>query len=173
MQFSFQYVRIALTAIFFGLSVYQFAMVKIGNGIMFLLLAGLVLLTYFRNERILLSFWHFRKNNLAKAEKVLMGIKHPERDLIKGQAAYYYLLLGLIESQRGIGKAETLMKKALGMGLKQDHDKAMAKLSLAGFAVAKRRKKEAMILLTEVKKLDSKGLLDEQVKMIKQQMKRI
>jgi hypothetical protein len=173
MTFSFQYIRLAATALIFGLSVYNFAQVKIGNGIMFLLLAGLVLLTYFRNERILMSFWYFRKSNMDKAEKILKGIKHPERDLIKSQAAYYYLLMGLIESQRGIGKAESLMKKALSMGLKQNHDKAMAKLSLAGFAVAKRRKKEAMILLTEVKKLDSKGLLDEQVKMIKQQMKRI
>lgn len=140
---------------------------------MFLLLAGLVLLTYFRHERLLLAFWHLRKQNFPKAEQALRGIKTPEATLVKGQAAYYYFLLGLIESQRGIGKAETLLKKALGMGLKQDHDKAMAKMSLAGFAVAKRRKKEAMFLLQEVKKLDAKGLLDEQVKMIKAQMKRI
>jgi hypothetical protein len=138
-----------------------------------LLLAGLVLLTYFRNERILLSFWFLRKNNFDRAKKILEGIKNPEDSLTKGQVAYYYFLLGLIESQKGITQAEKLLRKALKLGLKQDHDKAMAKMSLAGFAVAKRRKKEAMILLTEVKKLDPKGLLNEQVKMIKQQMKRI
>jgi hypothetical protein len=83
------------------------------------------------------------------------------------------MLMGMIESQQGIGKAESLLRKSLGMGLRQKHDQAMVKLQLAGIAIAKRRKREAMVLLTEVKKLDSKGILNEQVKMIKQQMKRI
>jgi hypothetical protein len=54
-----------------------------------------------------------------------------------------------------------------------DQDKALAKLNLAGIALTKRRKKEAQILLTEVKKLDKNGALAEQTKYIKQQMKRI
>jgi hypothetical protein len=53
------------------------------------------------------------------------------------------------------------------------HDQAMAKLNLAGIAVARRRKREAQILLTEVKKLDEKKMLADQIKMIKEQMKRI
>jgi hypothetical protein len=54
-----------------------------------------------------------------------------------------------------------------------DQDKALAKLNLAGIALSKRRKKEAQILLTEVKRLDTKNALAEQTKYIKQQMKRI
>ena len=46
-----------------------------------------------------------------KAEKVLQGIKNPEKSLIKTQLAYYYLLMGMIESQRKVGKAETLLKR--------------------------------------------------------------
>jgi len=134
---------------------------------------GLVLFTYFRNERILLSLWHMRKNDVAKAEKALAGIRNPEKSLIKGQLAYYYLLMGMIESQRKVGKAETLLKRALNTGLRLDQDKALAKLNLAGIALTKRRKKEAQILLTEVKKLDKNGALTEQTKYIKQQMKRI
>ena len=53
------------------------------------------------------------------------------------------------------------------------HDQAMAKLSLAGAAMSRRRKREAQTLLTEAKKLDKHGLLDEQMKMMKDQMKRI
>jgi len=134
---------------------------------------GLVLFTYFRNERILLSLWHMRKNDVAKAEKALAGIRNPEKSLIKGQLAYYFLLMGMIESQRKVGKAETLLKRALNTGLRLDQDKALAKLNLAGIALTKRRKKEAQILLTEVKKLDKNGALAEQTKYIKQQMKRI
>lgn len=166
-------IRLGITAAIFAWSIYQFADGEIGNGIALLFPMGLVLFTYFRNERILLSLWHMRKNDVAKAEKALAGIRNPEKSLIKGQLAYYYLLMGMIESQRKVGKAETLLKRALNTGLRLDQDKALAKLNLAGIALTKRRKKEAQILLTEVKKLDKNGALAEQTKYIKQQMKRI
>ncbi len=166
-------IRLVLTAAFFAWSVWSFIDGEIGNGIALLFPMSLVLFTYFRNERILLSLWHMRKNDVAKAEKALLGLKNPEKSLITSQLAYYYLLMGMIESQRKVGKAETLLKKALNTGLRMDQDKAMAKLNLAGIAITKRRKKEAQFLLTEVKKLDSKGVLNEQVKYIKQQLKRI
>ncbi|MEL0335275.1 MAG: DUF2892 domain-containing protein [Schleiferiaceae bacterium] len=166
-------IRLGLTAAIFAWSIYQFADGEIGNGIALLFPMGLVLFTYFRNERILLSLWHMRKNDVAKAEKALASIRNPEKSLIKGQLAYYYLLMGMIESQRKVGKAETLLKRALNTGLRLDQDKALAKLNLAGIALTKRRKKEAQILLTEVKKLDKNGALAEQTKYIKQQMKRI
>lgn len=166
-------IRIALSALILAWAVWQFVLGNIGNGIMLVLFAGLVLLTYFRNENIILALWFMRKNNLEKSEKALDRIKHPEQSLVKGQLAYWYMLKGMIESQRGIGKAESLIRKALATGLRMKHDQAMAKLQLAGIAVAKRRKREAMALLTEVKKLDTRGMLTDQVKMIKQQMKRI
>ncbi len=166
-------IRLALTALILAAAVWQFIEGEIGNGIMLVLLASLVLFTYFKNENILIAFWHLRKNNMAKADNSLNRIKNPEKSLITGQLAYYYMLKGLIQSQNGIGKAETFLRKALKTGLKQKHDQAMAKLQLAGIALAKRRKREAMILLSEVKKLDTRGMLNEQVKMMKQQMKRV
>lgn len=166
-------IRLALTAILFAVAVWQFIEGNIGNGIMFVLLSALVLLTYFRNENIILAFWHLRKNNLDKANKALMRIKNPEKSLVRGQLAYWYMLKGMIESQSGIGKAESYLRKALSTGLRMKHDQAMAKLQLAGIALAKRRKREAMILLSEVKKLDTRGMLNDQVKMLKQQMKRV
>ena len=166
-------IRLGLVALLVGISIWQFVDGEIGNGIAMLIPTGLVLFTYFRNERILLALYHMRKSDMEKAEKSLLGIKKPEQALIKSQLAYYYLLMGMIESQRKVGKAETLLKRALNTGLRMDQDKALAKLNLAGIALTKRRKKEAQILLTEVKKLDSKGVLAEQTKYIKQQMKRI
>jgi hypothetical protein len=50
---------------------------------------------------------------------------------------------------------------------------AMAKLSLAGIAMQKRRKREATTLLNEAKKLDKHNMLNDQIKQMKQQMKRI
>jgi len=166
-------IRIGLSAAIFSWSLYSFIDGEIGNGIALLFPAAIVLFTYFKNERMLLSLYYMRSQNVEKAEKALNGIRQPEKSLIKSQLAYYYLLMGMVESQRKVGKAETLLKKALNTGLRMDQDKALAKLNLAGIALTKRRKKEAQILLTEVKRLDSKGVLAEQTKYIKQQMKRI
>ena len=53
-----------------------------------------------------------------------------------------------------------------------DYDVAMAKLSLAGIAMQKRRKREATTLLQEAKKLDKQNMLAEQIKMMSQQLKK-
>lgn len=166
-------IRLIIGGLILAFAVWLFIDGQIGNGIMVTLLSALVIFTYFRNENILISFWHLRKNNLDKAEKSLNRIKNPEISLTRGQQAYWYMLKGMVESQRGLGKAESLLRKSLSIGLRMKHDQAMAKLQLAGIAVAKRRKREAMVLLSEVKKLDSRGMLNDQVKLIKQQMKRI
>jgi hypothetical protein len=52
-------------------------------------------------------------------------------------------------------------------------DRALAKMQLSAMAMTKRKKKEAQLLLSEAKKLDNKGLLADQIKMLQQQMKRI
>lgn len=166
-------IRLTLTAALIGVAVWQFIEGNIGNGIMLVLLGLLVLFSFFRNENILIALWFLRSNKMDKAEKALNRIKNPEKSLIRSQLAYYYMLRGMIQSQSGIGKAETLLRKALSTGLRMKTDQAMAKLQLAGIAIAKRRKREAMILLTEVKKLDKRGMLNDQVKMMKNQMKRI
>ena len=53
-----------------------------------------------------------------------------------------------------------------------DHDMAMVKLNLAGIAFSKRRKQEANLLLAEAQKLDKRNMLGDQIKMMKQQMKK-
>ena len=54
-----------------------------------------------------------------------------------------------------------------------DQDLAMAKLNLAGIAMTKRRKREAEMLLAEAKRLDKHKMLEDQIRMMKQQMKKI
>ena len=70
-------------------------------------------------------------------------------------------------------KAEKFFKKAISIGLSMDHDLAMAKLSLAGILIQKRRKREATTLLNEAKKLDKQKMLSDQIRMMQQQLKRI
>ena len=86
---------------------------------------------------------------------------------------YFNYLHGIIYSQKNLTHAEKYYKKALKLGLTMDYDVAMAKLSLAGIAMQKRRKREATQLLQEAKKLDKNNMLTEQIKMMQQQMKKI
>jgi hypothetical protein len=107
---------------------------------------------------------------MAAAEKWLRKITNYEKQLIPQQHGYYNMLIGLIESQRAPMQSEKYFKKALALGLHMDHNIALAKLSLAGVAMAKRNKREAEKLLQEAKKADKNKLLADQIKMMKDQM---
>ena len=166
-------IKLVLAALITAWSIYQFSQGNIMNGISILLLAGIFVLLYFKNEFILLAFLQLRKQNFEGTKKWLGYIKNPETALIVKQQGYYNYLHGIILSQTNITQAEKYLRKAVKLGLAMKHDLAMAKLQLAGIAKTKRRKREATILMGEAKKLDKHGMLKEQMQMMKQQMKKI
>jgi tetratricopeptide (TPR) repeat protein len=141
-----------------------------GWGILGIILALLVFVTFFFNEKMLLAQYYLRKENMEKAEAWLNKIANYERELISVQHGYYQLLLGLIESRKAPLQSEKYFKRALSLGLTMDHNVALAKLSLAGIAMAKRNKREATMYLQEAKKADKNKLLAEQIKMMQAQM---
>ena len=166
-------IKLVITALIVAYAIYQFTEGYIGNGIMYILLSTIFIFLYFKNEIILLAFLRLRKQDFAGAKRWLDKIKNPKGSLVRKQQGYLNYLNGIMVSQTNMNEAEKYFKNAINLGLSMDHDIAMAKLNLAGIALSKRRKKEAQILLTDVKRLDSKGVLAEQTKYIKQQMKKI
>jgi len=166
-------IKLVLAVLSLAWSVYEFTEGNIGNGIAILLLVGMFILLYFKNEFILLAFLQLRRQNFPGAQKWLSYIKNPSAALTKKQEGYYNYLHGIMLSQTNITQAEKFLRKAVRLGLSMDHDMAMAKLQLAGIAMTKRRKREATMLMTEAKKLDKHGMLKEQMQMMKQQMKKI
>lgn len=166
-------IKLVLASLIAIWAIYQFSQINILNGISLLLLAGLFILFYFKNEFILLAFLQLRKQNFDGAKKWLAYIKNPSSALIQKQEGYYNYLHGIMLSQTNITQAEKFLKKSVKLGLAMDHDLAMAKLQLAGIAMTKRRKREATVLMAEAKKLDKHGMLKEQMQMMKKQMKKI
>ncbi|CAL2088193.1 DUF2892 domain-containing protein [Tenacibaculum sp. 190524A02b] len=166
-------IKLVLAGLITLWSIYEFTQGHIMNGISILLLAGIFVLFYFKNEFILLAFLQLRKQNFDGARKWLGYIKNPSAALIQKQEGYYNYLHGIMLSQTNMTQAEKFLKKAVKLGLAMDHDLAMAKLQLAGIAMTKRRKREATALMAEAKKLDKHGMLKEQMQMMKQQMKKI
>lgn len=166
-------IKLILAVITLGYAIYQFIDDYIGNGILFVLLSGMFILLYFKNEIIFLAFLRLRKQDFEGTEKWLNRIPNIEKNLVRKQQGYYNYLMGIIQSQKNLTQAEKYFKSALKLGLSMSHDLAMAKMSLAGIYLQKRRKREAQQLLTEAKKLDKHGMLSGQLKMIQQQMKKI
>mgnify|MGYP000322775631 CR=1 FL=1 len=165
-------IKLLIAISIFAYAIYQFIEGYIGNGIMFILLSLIFVFLYFKNEFILLSFLKLRKQDFEGAKKWLDKIKNPKSALTSKQQGYYNYLNGVMVSQTNMNEAEKYFKNAVTLGLSMDHDMAMAKLNLAGIAFSKRRKQEATKLLSEAQKLDKRGMLTDQIKMMKDQMKK-
>lgn len=168
-----KYIKLGIAILIIGFGIYLFTIREYGWGVMMFLLSSFPILLYFKNEYILLAFWQMRKQNIDKAQEWLSKITNPSSQLIPKQMGYFHYMKGITVAQSNINESEKLMKKALEYGLSFKHDRAMAKLSLAGAAMAKGRKQEAEVLLKEAKSLDNKGMFTDQIKMMQGQMKKI
>ena len=165
-------IKLVIAALIIAYAIYQFTEGYIGNGIMYILLSLIFVFLYFKNEFILLAFLKLRKQDFEGAKNWLNKIKNPSSALVRKQEGYYNYLHGIMISQTNMNEAEKYFKKALDLGLSMDHDVAMAKLNMAGIAFSKRRPMEAKQLLNEAQKLDKRGILTEQIKMMKDGMKK-
>ena len=168
-----KYIKLILATLTLIYSIFQFFENNIGNGIALIFLMIIFIFLYFKNEIILLAFLRLRKQDFDGTEKWLLRIPNVKRNLVQKQQGYYNYLMGIIQSQKNLTQAEKYFKAALKLGLSMNHDLAMAKMSLAGIYLQKRRKREAQQLLSEAKKLDKHGMLTGQMKMMQQQMKKI
>jgi hypothetical protein len=161
---------LALGSLFF--TVYLFATGYWGWGIVFIFVSAIFVLLLFRNENLILAALQMRQQNMEKAQKYLGRIKHPQF-LLKGQRAYFFYLSGIASSQSSsMGQVESLFRKALSIGLKKDHDQAMAKMNIGAICLQTGRRREAEVMLTDAKKLDTKGMLTEHIKSLRKQMGR-
>ena len=164
-------IKIAIAVVALAYSVYLFTRGAIGSGIMMVLLTAIIVVLIFRSIRLIMAFWQMRKQDFMKSRKWLARI-NPER-LWKKSRAYYHFLLGGIEMGEGnVTPSEKNYKRALSLGLRMNHDKAAAKLSLAMAAMAKQKKREALTLIAEAKRLDKKGILKKDIKQIEQMIKK-
>lgn len=160
---------LALAAVSFN--VYLFYVGSWGWGITFIFVTALIILSFFRNENVILALYQMRLGKQEKAWKYLNRIKSPQF-LPKKQHAYVIYLKGMLGLQQDLGfaKCEQLIRKALDLGLRTKQDTAVAKMQLAGICMQTGRKREAQTLLAESKKLDKNGMLKDQLDMMKKQM---
>jgi hypothetical protein len=163
--------RVVITATALWFNFYLFYTGYWGWGITFILLSAILVLTFFRNENVIIALYQMRLGRQDKAWNALNRIKAPQF-LPKRQHAYVLYLKGMLGLQNDLGfaKCEQLIRKALQIGLRTKQDQAVAKMQLAGICMQSGRKQEAQSLISESRKLDTNGLLKEQLDMMKKQM---
>jgi tetratricopeptide (TPR) repeat protein len=163
-------IRITLALASLSFNVWLFATGHWGWGITFLFVTALIILSFFRNENMILALNQMRVGNTDKAKKYIDRITHPQF-MPRKQHAYILYLKAVMGSQElGFAKSEQLLRQALELGLRQPEDNAVARMHLAGICAQTGRKNEAISLLSEAKKMDKNGMLKDQIKMMQQQL---
>lgn len=142
-----------------------------GWGIIMILLTAIVGFSFFRNENMILALNQMRLGNTEKAKRYINKITHPQF-LMKRQHAYVIFLQAVLNTQDlGFSKSEQMLRKAIGLGLRTGQDNAVARMHLAGICVQTGRRQEAVALLAEAKKLDSSGMMKDQINQMQAQLK--
>ena len=163
-------IRIVLAVVATGFNVYLFTTGHWGWGITFIFLTALIILSFFRNENVLLALNQMRVGNTDKAKKYIDKISHPEY-LPKKQHAYVLFLKAVMGGQEmGFANSEKLLRRAMDLGLRTGEDNAVARMHLAGICAQTGRKNEAVALLAEAKKLDKNGMMRDQIKTMQSQL---
>jgi len=142
-----------------------------GWGICMILITAIIGFSFFRNENMILALNQMRQGDTEKAKKYINKITHPQF-LVKRQHAYVIFLQAVLNTQDyGLTKSEQMLRKAIGIGLRTGQDNAVARMHLAGICAQTGRKTESLALLAEAKKLDTSGMMKDQINQMQNQLK--
>jgi len=149
-------IRVILALVATSFNVYLFFSGYWGWGIFFIFITALIILSFFRNENMILALNQMRVGNQDKAKAYINKIAHPHL-LPKKQHAYVLYLRAVLGAQElGFSASEQLLRKALSLGLRTSEDNAVARMHLAGISAQTGRRPEALTLLAEAKKTRQK-----------------
>ena len=164
-------IRCIVAALTLGFNTYLFYSGSWGWGIFMIFISALVVLSFFRNENMILALNQMRTGNTDKALKYINRITHPQF-MPRKQHAYILFLQAVMGAQQAgmATNSENKLRKAIGLGLRKPEDNAMARMHLAGICAQSGRKKEALSLLSEAKKLDNTGMMKDQIRTMQQQL---
>jgi len=159
---------LALTSLSFN--IFLFIDGSWGWGISLIFVTAIIILSFFRNEQMILALNQMRIGNNEKAKKYINRITAPQF-MPRRQHAYVLYLKAVMNAQDlGFANSELLLRKALALGLRTAEDNAVSRMHLSSICAQTGRKAEAVSLLAEAKKLDKSGMMKDQIKMMQQQL---
>jgi cation transport regulator ChaC len=163
-------IRCVVAALSLLLTVALFYNGSWGWGIVMILVTFVFALSFFRNENMVLALNAMRTGDTDKASKFINKITHPQF-LPKKQHAYILFLKAVLNTQElGFSESEAYLRRAMSLGLRTGQDNAVARMHLAGICAQTGRKKDALTLLAEAKKLDADGMMKDQINQMQKQL---
>ena len=162
-------IKILFAASSLAYTVYLFSKAQTGAAIGMIFVTIVLVMMTLKSMRLVLAFVQIRQQKMPEAKKWLGRIN--QNQLWPRQRGYYNFLLGSLTMEENMKVAEKYLKDAVSLGLRHAHDEAAAKLNLAVIASTKRRTREAIMLLNDCKRLDTKGMLTKDIKMVEQAVK--
>jgi len=162
-------IKILFAASSLAYTVYLFSKAQTGAAIGMIFVTIVLVMMTLKSMRLVLAFVQIRQQKMPEAKKWLGRIN--QNQLWPRQRGYYNFLLGSLTMEENMNVAEKYLKDAVSLGLRHAHDEAAAKLNLAVIASTKRRTREAIMLLNDCKRLDTKGMLTKDIKMVEQAVK--
>ena len=121
--------------------------------------AFVLLLTHIFFGTVWGAFGQLKRGNILKAEKLLAQIWSPNL-LAKRPRAYYHFTKGLIALQRKqLPVGNKHFKAAIGLGLRNDTDRALAHLNLAHIAFLTKQIETSKEYLAKAKTFETNDLM--------------
>ncbi|MGE9516542.1 MAG: DUF2892 domain-containing protein [Solitalea-like symbiont of Acarus siro] len=165
-----KFVRPLLGILFVVIAIWLFALGYNFLGVVASIISVLLIVFYFFNEKIMLTFLLLKRNKMNEARKLLESIKNPEKLLTSRQQGTYYFMLGSAQGQDKLFQSEKFFKRALAIGLRLSYYRVISYLSLASIAIAKGNRREAEAMLGDAKKNDKNKMFADQIKMVRSQL---
>lgn len=154
--------RFAVAILFFVIAIVLHIRLGISDAWYLYIASVLLAATHFLFGNIWTAFAELQKGNFLKSEILLNQTRYPDL-LLRRPRAYYYLCQGIIAlKQEDLVQSELDLKEALKLGLRNDTDRALAKLNLAHIQYKKQNLEQAKVELLAAKNINSTDLLIKQ-----------
>ena len=121
--------------------------------------AILFLYGYHKSGTVYIAFQYLKRNNIKKAETLLLKIKSPEK-LEKLQKGYYHFVKGVIAfEKKEWDNSFSELTQALQIGLRTKNDTSIVLLDLANVEFERKNYTEAAKFIAKCKEFDLKPLV--------------
>lgn len=125
---------------------------------------------YFRTGAVYLAFKQMQKGRIPRAQKLINGIRRPDW-LSPGQKAYYYFVKAALSmAHKDFDSSREHFEKSLEIGLRTEHDEAIANANLAFGQMKLGHYQSAREYFDRIKHLRYRNELQPQLDQLKEQL---
>lgn len=125
----------------------------------------------FRLGPVVLGLRYLYRGNVAKCEREINKVKHPDKIPGKLQGYYYFCQGYIHHHHKRQAEAAAAFASALEKGLRMENDQAVAHVSIAHYEASQGKKAQANKHLKAAKELKHNEAVDSAIQQVEQQLR--